>query len=125
MASETNPDQSRQEAYDQKLAAAASGKRVGIEDKDGEVHILAQIPDDVRNYTWRSPEWTWGVLERLFQDCEQAKVSFELEEYLDERDEKTKKRVKRDANGLHIGHGTGWWFEGKMMLHGTPSWVIN
>jgi hypothetical protein len=126
-AAETTEEQSRLEAYEAKVAAqeAAQGKgqRIGIQDKDGETHVLAQIPDDVRTYVWRTPDWSWGVLERLLQDCEQAKVTFELEEYVDEIDGKTRKRVKRDENGLHAGKGSGWWFEGKfphfalMLLH--------
>ena len=90
----------------------AKGQRVGIENEQGEVEVLVNIPDDVRTYTWRSSEWTWGVLERLFQDCEQAKITFEMEQYVDDTDGKVKTRVKEDENGMHAGVGTGWWFEG-------------
>jgi hypothetical protein len=90
----------------------SAGKRVGIKDKQGEVHVLATIPDNIHDYNWQTPQWSWGVLERLFQDCEQAKVKFQMEDYVDEVDGKTKKRVKRDDKGLHAGLGSGWWFEG-------------
>jgi hypothetical protein len=88
------------------------GKRVGVENKDGGTDILAYIPDDVRTYKWRSSEWTWGVTERLFQDCEQAKIQFEKEEYIDEVDKRKKTRVVSDAEGKHIGKASGWWFDG-------------
>ena len=91
----------------------AEGKRIAVQ-KDGENQVLAIIPDDVRTYSWRSPEWTWGVMERLFQDCEQAKLKFEKEEYIDELDGKKKSRVKRDGEGQHIGVASGWWFDGKI-----------
>jgi hypothetical protein len=54
------------------------------------------------------------VTERLFEDCEQAKITFEMEDYVDEEDGKTKKRVKLDENGMHAGHGEGWWYTGKV-----------
>jgi hypothetical protein len=87
-------------------------KRVSVQDKDGETHVLAYIPDDVRKYTWKSSEWTWGVTERLFQESEQAKIKFEKEEYVDELDGKKKKRVKSDESGQHVGVAEGWWFDG-------------
>jgi hypothetical protein len=83
-----------------------------VENKDGETEILAYIPDDVRTYKWRSSEWTWGVTERLFQDCEQAKIKFEKEEYTDEEDGRKKIRVVADAEGKHVGKASGWWFDG-------------
>jgi hypothetical protein len=91
----------------------AKGKRIAVKDKDGEQVVLAIIPDDVRTYTWKTPEWTWGVMERLLQDCEQAKITFEREEYVDEQDGKKRTRVKTDAEGQHVGVASGWWFDGK------------
>jgi len=82
-----------------------------VQDEKGDVQVLVNIPDDVRTYSWRTPEWTWGVLERLFQDCQQAKVTFEKEQYVDEVDGKTKTRVKEDDKGNHAGQGQGWWFD--------------
>ncbi|KAF2675552.1 hypothetical protein BT63DRAFT_41540 [Microthyrium microscopicum] len=89
----------------------ATGQRVGVRDEHGEVQVLAPLPDDIHNYKWTTPQWSWGVLERLFQDCERAKVTFQMEEYVDELDGKTKKRVKRDEQGMHDGLGSGWWFD--------------
>jgi hypothetical protein len=91
------------------------GKRIGINDENGEQQVLAVIPDDVRTYNWRSAEWTWGVLERLFQDCEQAKIKFKIEDYVNEEG-KTKKRVVSDADGQHIGEAKGWWFDGMCII---------
>jgi len=88
------------------------GKSISVTDRNGERQMLAYIPDDVRTYSWRSSAWTWGVLERLFQDCEQAKVTFKTEDYVDELDGKTKKRVISDEKGMHIGQGEGWFFDG-------------
>jgi hypothetical protein len=90
------------------------GKSISITDRDGQRQMLAYIPDDVRTYNWRSSAWTWGVLERLFQDCEQAKVTFKFEDYVDEVDGKTKKRVISDEDGMHIGEGEGWFFNGNL-----------
>jgi hypothetical protein len=81
-------------------------------DAKGNPFTLVEIPNDVRTLKWNTADWTWGVVERLFQDCEQAKVSFEMESYVDEETGKTKKRVKLDNNGMHAGTATGWWFDG-------------
>jgi hypothetical protein len=81
-------------------------------DAKGNPFTLAKIPDDVRTFNWRSADWTWGVMERLFEDCEQAKLSFDYENYVDEEDGKTRKRVILDENGMHAGVGRGWWYEG-------------
>ena len=87
------------------------GRVLSLRKENGETIVLANIPDDVRTYTWRSAEWSWGVTERLFQDCEQAKLTFEKEEFIDDKDGKKKVRVKAGEGGLHIGHGKGWWFD--------------
>jgi hypothetical protein len=94
------------------MELASQGRGVKVRHGNGEVDVLARIPDDVRTYRWRTSDWSWGVLERLFQDCEQAKVRFVFEDYVDEEDGKVKKRVKADTNGQHVGEGSGWWFDG-------------
>lgn len=96
----------------QAMAVAAAGGYVRVYHGNNETDVLARIPQDVRTYNWRTPEWTFGVLERLFQDCEQAKVRFVLEDYIDEEDGKTRRRVVTNANGQHVGEGEGWWFDG-------------
>jgi hypothetical protein len=95
------------------MALAATGRGVRVFHGNNEVDLLARIPKDIRTYSWRTPDWSFGVLERLLQDCEQAKITFALEEYVDEEDGKTRKRVVTDASGQHVGEGSGWWFDGR------------
>jgi hypothetical protein len=100
------------EIMDMVQAQGPRGKKLAITDENGEQHVLAYIPDDVRTHSIWSSDWIWGVTERLLQDCEQAKIQFKKEDYFDEETKKTKQRIVSDEEGQHIGTGKGWWFDG-------------
>lgn len=109
------------EIMDMVQAQGPRGKKLAIMDENGEQHVLAYIPDDVRTHSIWSSDWIWGVTERLLQDCEQAKIQFEKEDYFDEETKKTKQRIVSDEEGQHTGSGKGWWFDGMYLclLDGT------
>jgi hypothetical protein len=84
-------------------------------DEHGERQTRAAIPEDVRTYNWRTPLWAWGSMERLFEDCQQARLRFDMEDYEDENG-KMQKRVVQDKNGVHVGVAEGWWFDGESLF---------